>query len=143
MTYKKLRERQQKEVNDFPFMFAFSEGQFNKGMQEKFGLSPEDTDKICSIGAGGFVKKEDSGRMHEMFSRHRKELEEAISADTTGTGFIKDMFYSEMCNHEYSYTGDISETLQALGLTAEEVNANPALMAGLKAATVDVMANCE
>ena len=36
MKYLELKERQQKEVNDFPFGFAFSNEQF-KEMMEKFG----------------------------------------------------------------------------------------------------------
>ena len=45
MKYLELKQRQQKEVNDFPFGFAFSNQQF-KEMMEKFGLSENDTDKI-------------------------------------------------------------------------------------------------
>ena len=48
MKYLKLKEKHQKEVNDFPFGFAFSNQQF-KEMIEKFGLKEKDTDKIYSI----------------------------------------------------------------------------------------------
>ena len=48
MKYLELKQRQQKEVNDFPFGFAFSNQQF-KEMMEKFGLKETDTDKIYSI----------------------------------------------------------------------------------------------
>lgn len=45
-TYIEMRQRQQKEVNDFPCFFAFSDEQFNKGM-ENLGLKPDDTVAIC------------------------------------------------------------------------------------------------
>jgi hypothetical protein len=61
--YLVLKDKHQKEVNEFPFFFAFSEEQFNKGM-EKFGLKPDETDKICSSGiASGFLLKTDAEKI--------------------------------------------------------------------------------
>ena len=139
MTYKELRERQYKEVNAFPFVFAFNDAQFEKAAAEKWGDRWKDPGSVIAIGAGGYVLKDDYPRMKEMFKRHRDELQEAIDADQTGHDFIEGMFYYELCNHEYSYTGDIEETLNALGLTAEDVNASEPLQAGLKAATKRAM----
>ena len=34
------------------------------------------------------------------------------------------MFNYELANHEYNYTGDLTDTLDALGLTIEDVTAN-------------------
>lgn len=141
-TYRMLRERQQKEVNDFPFGFAFSDEQFAE-MMKKWGLKPNDVGKIYSIGAGGYVQKKDSQAMHEMFDRHRKELEVAIMADETGEGFIKGMFKYELANHEYCYTGDLEDTVNALGLTADEINASETLRHGLHIAIREVMEECE
>ena len=97
MTYKELKERQQKEVNDFPFGFAFSNEQFDEMMNE-WGLdSKNDLNKIVSIGAGGFVQKKDLNAMHEMFDRHSQELKDLRKN-------IKEMqeaFFYQMCNHEY------------------------------------------
>ena len=69
-----------------------------------------------------------------MFDRHRRELLDAIEADSTGEGFIYDMFYTELANHEYSYTMDLGEGIAACGLTVEQINADPALIRGLKKA---------
>ncbi len=44
-TYIQMKQRQQKELNEFPCFFAFSDEQFNKGM-EKFGLKPDGTEAI-------------------------------------------------------------------------------------------------
>lgn len=131
--YEDLRNRQEKEFNDFPLMFAFSDKQFKEGM-EAWGLKETDTDKILSIGAGGFVRKSDGEAMHEMTARHSAQMKEAIESDTTGEDFIKQMFLYELANHEFSYTGDLEPAFTALGLTAEEVSKSPALKHGLQLA---------
>ena len=137
MTYKALKERQQQEINAFPFIWAFNESQLADGMR-RLGLDPEkDKDKLCSICAGGVIRKTDADAMREMFARHRRELQEAIAADKTGDGFIYDMFSTELANHEYSYTGDVTDAVNACGLTVEQLNANPALIIGLKKAADD------
>ena len=134
MTYKALKERQQQEINAFPFIWAFNESQLADGMR-RLGLDPEkDKDKLCNIGGGGIIRKADADAMREMFDRHRRELQEAIAADKTGDGFIYDMFYTELANHEYSYTMDLAEGIAACGLTVEQINADPALIRGLKKA---------
>ena len=137
MTYSELKERQQQEINAFPFIWAFNESQLADGMR-RLGLDPEkDKDKLCSIGAGGVIRKTDADAMREMFARHRRELQEAIAADKAGDGFIYDMFSTELANHEYSYTGDVTDAVNACGLTVEQLNANPALIIGLKKAADD------
>ena len=137
MTYSELKERQQQEINAFPFIWALNESQLADGMR-RLGLDPEkDKDKLCSIGAGGVIRKTDADAMREMFARHRRELQEAIAADKTGDGFIYDMFSTELANHEYSYTGDVTDAVNACGLTVEQLNANPALIKGLKKAADD------
>ena len=129
--YADLRSRQQKEVNALPLGCAFSNRQFEE-MMKGWGLDPEkDLDKIVSIGCGGFIQKKDRTAMHETFDRHKRELKEAVAADQTGEGFIFDMFLCELDNHEYSYTGDTSEALEALGLTAQEVVDDPRLNRGI------------
>lgn len=128
--YAELREKQQKEVDAFPFMWAFSQKQFDEGMIQ-LGLKPSDTDKIYSIGFGGYIRKTDSAALHEMLDRHTAEMQAAIDSDETGEEFILDMFVYELDNHEYGYTHDLEPTLDALGLTVEEINSNPRLLHGL------------
>jgi hypothetical protein len=118
-------------------VFAFSNEQFEEGM-EKLGLTTTDTDKVYSIGGGGFIRKTDSESFEEMFEMHKKETDEAINNDATGDGYIFDMFSYELANHEYGYTGEIEPTLDALGLTIEEINASDQLLNGLKKAKKSV-----
>lgn len=131
--YCELHEKQQAEIDAFPFMFAFNKKQFAEGM-EKLGLKPDDYDKIYSIGAGGYIRKTDAKAMHEMFERHANELREEIAKDETGEGFIYDMFLYELENHEYCITLSIESTLEALGITLDEINASAAMQHGFKKA---------
>ena len=68
------------------------------------------------------------------FFRHAEEMRIAIENDTTGDGFIYQMFDYELSNHEYIVSGDVSNTLDALGLTHDEVNSDKRLLHGLKKA---------
>lgn len=127
--YSELKAKHQAEVNAFPLGFAFSEKQFDE-MMANWGLIPDDTDKIYSIGGGGYVRKSDSAAMHEMFTRHQTEHEDAMQDDE----YLFEMFNYELANHEYGYTQDLTDTLDALGLTIEEINANPKMADALKRA---------
>lgn len=141
--YIELKNKHSKEVHSFPMFFAFSDKQFEEGMK-KLGLQPEDTDKIYKLGGtGGFYKKSDSEKLHDMFKRHTEEMTAAIAADQTGEGFIYDMFIYELGNHEYCITYDLEPTLDACGLTEDEVLNNPALLAGLKKAKEDYLKHCD
>lgn len=133
-----MRNRQQQEVNALPIRFAFSQEQFREIMKE-WGLRPKmDLDKIARIPFGGFIQKKDAPLMHETFAWHHRELQAAIDADPTGEGFIKDMFFSELENHEYSYTGTVEDALDSLGVSFEDVAANPRLARGLNLAAKEI-----
>lgn len=128
--YQLLKQKQQKEFSQFPMFFAFSEKQFNEGMA-KLGLSPTETDKIYSFGAGGFYKKSDSKKLRDMLDRFDEELISVINDKISGKKFCFDMFSYELANHEYGYTGDLQETIDAVGYTLDEINANKNLINGL------------
>ena len=131
--YQVLMEKQQEEFNKFPIKFAFNDKQFKESMNE-LGLTEKDTDKIVSTGAGGFMRKTDFDEYVRLGNKFVKELEDAIENDKTGRGFVKDMFAYELANHEYAYTRDLTDTLEVLGYTIEEINQNPKLLKGLKLA---------
>lgn len=135
--YMELKNKIQKEVDEFPMGFAFSNEQFEK-MKEELGVK-EDSE-LLSIGAGGFIRKTDREAFHELFNNKAKRFDEAIAEDKTGEGFIKDMFLYELANHEYCITYELDDTLDALDLTYEEVMNDERLKRGLTLAKNEYLA---
>ena len=133
--YLKMKDRHEKEFSEFPMVFAFSKKQFKEGMN-KLGLEPTDTDKVYKSIGGGFYKKIDEKRLTDLLDRHSKEIDNAIKADKIGDGFIYDMFNYELGNHEYCYTLDATDTLNALGLPLKEIRRSESLTNGLTQATI-------
>lgn len=131
--YTELQKKHQEEVNAFPCFFAYDKDQFAEGMKS-LGLKPTDTKLIYRGMAGMYYRKSDSPRLKEMLDRYIKEEQEAINGDTTGEGYILDMFSEELANHEYGYTRDLSDTLGAVGLTLDKVRSSKTLLHGLQKA---------
>ncbi len=128
--YLELKKRHQTEFNTFPMVFAFTQEDLEKGMR-KLGLDPTEKDKVCSLfGAGDIIRKSDVETYKSMSLRHRRELEDAIKADRTGRGFIFDMFLYELSANEYGFTEDASDTLEALGITWDDLEQNAPLKHG-------------
>ena len=138
-TYKEMKERHQSEVNALPLAFAFSESQY-KAKLAAWNITEEEAraGAVVGIGAAGFIRSSDRDLVTKTFERIHDEERTAIDADTTGDGFIYQMFFYELSNHEFSYTGDVNETLDALQLTADEVNNSAALQHGLKRAVKEI-----
>jgi len=116
ITYAQLKANQQKEVDNFPFMFAFGREQFDE-MLKKNNVTVSD---ICSIGCGGYIRKTDFKAMHDMFDRHTAELAEARKQNK----FLKEAILNEMSNHEYCVTYDREEVLNACGITEDDFQKN-------------------
>lgn len=139
--YAEMKARHQERVNALPIKFAFSMDQFRE-MMESWGLTENDTDKIYKMGStGGFYRREDSKLIFGTFEENEIEKKAAISNDIDGSGFIKDMFHYELANHEYCITYDLEPTLDALGLSEDEVLNNPTLLKGLKLARAEYLAH--
>lgn len=130
--YTELKSKHQKEVDAFPFGFAFNQKQFDE-MMVKWGLKPTDIREILSIGHGGYIRKDDSRTMKEVFDRHEAERKAAMQDDE----YLYQMFNYELGNHEYGYTQDLTDTLEALGLTMNEINADPRMANVLKRAIAE------
>lgn len=137
--YAEMKKRHQQEVNALPIGFAFNDKQFQE-MMEGWGLDPEkDLDKIYKVGGtGGFYNKADAQLIRDTFSRHEAELMAAITGDETGEGFIYEMFLCELDEHEYGYTRDLEDTLDALGYTSDELFFDPVLKRGVEKAIKEI-----
>lgn len=95
--------------------FAFSEEQFHAN---KTPL--KEGEKYVSMGAGGYLPKGNVSKVSEGMERIRKEFNAAVNASRKQR---RALIAYELNNHEAHYTGDISDTLEALGkgFTAKEV----------------------
>lgn len=129
--YLKLKEKQRAETESFPIEFAFSKEQLKEAMQE---LEVDKTSELLRVGPGGIIRKADSDKFTELMDRHDRELQQAIEQEDQ---FIYDMFRYELANHEYIVTGRLNDTLDALGLTPEEVKDDERLEQGLMKARND------
>ena len=140
--YKILKDKHQAEVNALPIKFAFGKDQFKRCMSE-WGLTEHQTDMLYGLGdTGGFYLKTDSDLILGTLKRHTQEMETAISENANGC-FVFDMFCYELANHEYGYTGDLTDTLEALGLTLNEVKQNNVLNISLNNAIESVCRDSE
>ena len=127
--YTELKAKHQAEVDAFPFGFAFNQKQFDE-MMVKWGLKPTDIREILSIGGGGYIRRADADAMKEMFARHEAERKVTMQDDE----YLFSMFNYELANHEYCVTYDVTDALDALGLTLDEVNSDPRMTSALKRA---------
>ena len=138
MNYQEMKREQEKELSDFEGIFyAFSDKQFNEGMVE-VGLVASDTDKIYSLGAGGYILKEKSEAFHTMFKKFSDRMETALKNED----FLLDALTYELCNHEYCITCDVDEALNALGLTVEGIQALDFGVEVLSVARAEAMRSC-
>lgn len=112
-TYSEMKARHQKEVNDFPIGFAFSNEQLKEEMER---LRVKDESEICSIGCGGFIRKLDVKAYRELSDRIHAEERQAMKDDD----FLVSMFEYEMGNHEYQLTLDAIEVINACGIDMGE-----------------------
>ena len=137
-SYEAMQKRHQQEVNAFPMKWAFNNRQLEQGMRE-LGLNPSQTNEIVGIGGGGFIRRSDKQAFIDMFKRQNAEQKAALAAQKTGDEYAYQMFLHELGNHEYVITGDLSDTLDACGLSAEQINNDPKLRKALARAIKDYM----
>lgn len=130
-SYLQMKERHQREINEFPMFFAFDKKQFEEGMI-KLGLKPTEVYKVYMFGStGGYYRREDSPALKEMFLRQHRETRRAMLTDDD---FLFEMFNYELGNHEYIVTCSTEDTLEALGLNSDEIYKNERLSKALQKA---------
>ena len=137
--YLEMKRKHQEQINNFPLKFAFSKDQVEEGMKE-LGVTKKE---VVSIGAGGFLRKTDFSRFKKESRERIEEMEKAIADDKTGEGFIYEMFYYELNNHEYCVTYSIADTVEGLGMTEEEVYNSESLLNGINKAKKQIQKEME
>lgn len=138
-TYRKMAARHQNEVNALPLGFAFSKEQYREKLAS-WNITEEEAEAgaVLGIGHGGFCRASDRDLVVDTFKRIREEKRAAIESDTTGDGYVYQGLQYELINHEYSYTGDATDAILAVGLTETDLQRD-AVQAALKRATREVM----
>ena len=128
MTYRELKARHQKAVNEFikqHAFFAYDQEQHAEGVR-KLG-----TDDVVQIMAGGYVRSDQRDALVDMLQEQHAELIEAMRKEPA---FAVEAFRVELNNTEFSYTGDESDALELLGLTPEDIDAEAVLSDALEQA---------
>ena len=116
-TYKQMKARHEKEYNARfdelkPLVFyAFGRDQQNAAIAA-YKDADGKLDELASAGAGLMGDYTALKQLINLLDRHADELTEALQ----NREFSKGAFKYEMANHEYSYTYDDEEVLNALGL---------------------------
>ncbi|MGF9891085.1 hypothetical protein ABEX78_20725 [Priestia megaterium] len=87
----------------------------------KLGLSVTDTDKVLDTRTYGCIRKSDSKTLSDLLTKQFREIQDEIRKDTTGDGFIYDMFLYELGNHDYKATRDAKPAIEAAGFSFEEI----------------------
>ena len=127
-TYTEMKQRHQKEIDDFPIAFAFSATQLDKALKK---INATIDECVTVFGVGDIMKKSDVHNFHVMSVRHFNEMSEAMK----DTKFAEEAFLYEMKNHEYAinYDGD-TEVLKCFGYSnVQELKYRGLLDAYLKA----------
>lgn len=98
--YLDLKQRHQREVEDFPIAYAFNAKQLKEAI-EKLGATKEE---VTTLGYGTVIKKTDIPAFEELLEDHRHELKMAMK----DKDFAYAAFLYEMDNHEYAinWSGD-------------------------------------
>ena len=112
--YLEMRERHQKDVNNFPMAFAFNATQLKKAL-DKLGV--KSLDECCTVhNCGDIIRKADWKAYRKMAVDHAKELNTAMKDPE----FAKSAFRYEMDNHEYAinWDGD-ADVLRCFGWTPD------------------------
>lgn len=92
--YLDLKDRQRKEIEDFPIAYAFNDEQLKEALKK---LSVESTKECVSVfGHGDIVKKENAPKLVAMLKRHTNEVKEALK----DPDFAQAAFLYEMDNHD-------------------------------------------
>lgn len=93
--YLDLRKKHEKELNDFPMKYTFSDEGLDKALKE---LDAKEEECTSIIGCGDVIRKKDIPNWFNMIKRHKKELDELMEDHDVAY----EAFLYEMNNHEYA-----------------------------------------
>lgn len=116
-TYSQQKKRHQDEISNQKGLFwAFGNNQLDEGLK-RFNATTKD---IISIGAGGFILKTEIESFKDLLNKQDLERKE-LRKDTKK---LFDALVYELNNHEYCISYSVTDALDALGLTKDDVDAD-------------------
>lgn len=130
------KESEDRVKNQKGLFFAFSNEQFQKGL-ESVGASEQN--KVVSLGAGGYILKSEFDDFNIFFEKRQEQLEKNLKDDND---FARQAFEYELCNHEYCITQDDTDALDALGIDYKFIIDNKLSKEWVKAVAVAIEAGC-
>ena len=114
-TYTEQKKRHSDEFGAFTgIFFAFNNEQFKEGLVK---VENKEGEKVVSIGSGGYIRKDRVDDYIALCERHKNERQELKKDEKK---LVEALVY-ELGNHEFCYTGDPLDAVEALGFTMETV----------------------
>lgn len=113
-SYKEMQEVHQKDIEAFPITYMFGTKSDEEIKEELSKIGAKCMAECVSVfGCGDIVRRVDVPKLKGLLNTHNQERFKLYEKDK----LFEDAILYEMNNHEYSYTGDKGDTLEALGYT--------------------------
>lgn len=116
-SYGALQEAHQEDISNFPILWLFEKKSDAELAEAISKIGAKSVDELIGIGDGGYIHKSKKDDFLTMMRKHAKE-KKAFSSNQNN---LVEMIFSEMCSHEYAYTQDPEDTLNALGKTYKDL----------------------
>lgn len=113
-----MQQAHSKEISSLPIVWMFgkkTEEEITAILQE---IGAKSLSECVSIGGGGVMRKCDTELFRDTLARQERERKQFM------TEHLFDAILCEMRNHEYGYTHDPEDTLNALGKTRKDLEEN-------------------
>lgn len=116
-SYGALQEAHQEDISNFPILWLFGKKSDAELIEAISKIGAKSVDELIGIGGGGYIHKSKKDDFLTMMRKHTAERKEFSSNQNN----LVEVIFSEMCNHEYAYTQDPEDTLNALGKTYKDL----------------------
>jgi hypothetical protein len=114
-SYTDMEVAHQREVNNFPMCFIIGSKDTEQIKDElKRTLGTDNFEEVMKTPYGGIIKKSDAEFFEFMFTHHQRERAHFVENEKNLVSAI----VSEMYSHEYGYTLEPDDVLNALGRDA-------------------------
>jgi len=116
-SYKELDRAHQDDISRFPMTFIFGRKSEEELTECLSKIGAKSLEECVSINCGGIIRKVDKDRWLGLCKLHREEKVLFFQDDN----HLVDAFVCEMNNHEYAYTGEYDDVLEALGFEEKDL----------------------